>query len=479
MVSGAYYRQADSIRFQVQISAANDGTVLRALDPVAGPIAQPLAAVEALRQRVMAALATLFDARLSQWATTASQPPNFQAYQEFIAGLDRFVQFDMRGAIAHFERGSAEDTTFRLPLIFAANAHMNLGEFAAADSIGHALERYAGRLAPLDRAYLAWVLATCRGDGAEALRAARAMTHLAPASEALYLVAEDAMALNRPREAVDALMTLGPDRGFTRGWWVYWYDLTTALHLLGDHRRELQQALEGVRRFPDNPQILTTEVRALAALGRVADMRRRVAASENLPRVQGWAPADVLLLAAVELRAHGHAPEADTTLAEARDWLAARPPAEAASPAHQLRVALVAYTAGRLADAQRGFEGLAADKSPGRSDSLAAVAVMGDGWDQMDYLGYLGAVAARQGNRDQALRVDQTLARVKRPYLFGRPTVWRARIQALLGERDAAVALLQEAFARGYPHAHGLHVDLAFESLRDYAPFRELLTPKE
>ena len=479
VVSGAYYRQADSIRFQVQISAANDGTVLRALDPVAGPIAQPLAAVEALRQRVMPALATLFDARLSQWATTASQPPNFQAYQEFIAGLDRFVQFDMRGAIAHFERGSAEDTTFRLPLIFAANAHMNLGEFAAADSIGHALERYAGRLAPLDRAYLAWVLATCRGDGAEALRAARAMTHLAPASEALYLVAEDAMALNRPREAVDALMTLGPDRGFTRGWWVYWYDLTTALHLLGDHRRELQQALEGVRRFPDNPQILTTEVRALAALGRVADMRRRVAASENLPRVQGWAPADVLLLAAVELRAHGHAPEADTTLAEARDWLAARPPAEAASAAHQLRVALVAYTAGRLAEAQRGFEGLAANKSPGRSDSLAAVAVMGDGWDQMDYLGYLGAVAARQGNRDQALRVDQTLARVKRPYLFGRPTVWRARIQALLGERDAAVALLQEAFARGYPHAHGLHVDLAFESLRDYAPFRELLTPKE
>src|SRR6184192_1910641 len=384
VVWGAYYRQADSVRFQIQISAAADGKVLRALDPVAGPLAQPLSAVEALRQRVMAVLATLFDSRLSRWATTASQPPNFQAYQEFIAGLDRFVQFDMRGAIAHFERGSAEDTTFRLPLIFAANAHMHLGEFAAADSIGHALERYAGRLAPLDRAYLAWVLATCRGDGAEALRAARAMTHLAPASEALYLVAEDAMALNRPREAVDALMTLGPDRGFTRGWWVYWYDLTTALHLLGDHRRELQQALEGVRRFPDNPQILTTEVRALAALGRVADMRRRVAASENLPRVQGWAPADVLLLAAVELRAHGHAPEADTTLAEARDWLAARPPAEAASAAHQLRVALVAYTAGRLADAQRGFEGLAADKSPGRGDSLAAVAVMGDGWDQME-----------------------------------------------------------------------------------------------
>src|SRR6266436_9217984 len=34
VVSGAYYVQADSIRFQVQISAASDGTVLRALEPV-------------------------------------------------------------------------------------------------------------------------------------------------------------------------------------------------------------------------------------------------------------------------------------------------------------------------------------------------------------------------------------------------------------------------------------------------------------
>src|SRR6266571_2943813 len=68
VVWGAYYSQGDSIRFQVQISAAREGTVLRALDPVAGPISQPLAAVEAVRQRVMAALATLFDSRLSLWA---------------------------------------------------------------------------------------------------------------------------------------------------------------------------------------------------------------------------------------------------------------------------------------------------------------------------------------------------------------------------------------------------------------------------
>src|SRR5256884_206464 len=87
VVSGAYYRQADSIRFQVQISAAKDGTVLRALDPVAGPISQPLTAVEALRQRVMAARSTLFASRFSLWATATGQPPAFAAHHEVVQGL--------------------------------------------------------------------------------------------------------------------------------------------------------------------------------------------------------------------------------------------------------------------------------------------------------------------------------------------------------------------------------------------------------
>ena len=57
--------------------------------------------------------------------------------------------------------------------------------------------------------------------------------------------------------------------------------------------------------------------------------------------------------------------------------------------------------------------------------------------------------------------------------------MWRARIQALLGEREAAVALLREAIARGYPHMHALHTDVDLEALRDYPPFQDLLRPKE
>jgi TolB-like protein len=476
VVSGGYYRQRDSVRFQIQISAAADGKVLRALEPVAASLSEPLDAVEIVRQRVMAALATLFDSRLSRWATTASQPPNFQAYQEFIAGLDRFVQFDPHGAIRHFERAAAVDTTFWLPLIFAANSHMNVGAFAAAESLAHVVQRHADRLAPLDRSYLAWVLATCRGDRAEAFRASREMVSLAPGSEAVYLLAEDAMALNRPRDAVNALLALGPDGGFTRGWWVYWSDLTSALHMLGDHRRELKEALEGARRFPGIPQMVSVQLRALAALGRTEDVARLLTASVDLPHELGWTPADVMLEAAAELRAHGHGPAAGAALNQARQWLAARLPAEAASPAHRYRSALVAYAAGRLDEAQREFELLAGNGAAGRSASPHAVA---EGLDEVDYLGHLGAIAARKGNREQALRLERALAGLTRPYLFGRHTMWRARIQALLDEREVAVGLVREAVIRGYPHTHALHTDLDFEALRGYAPFRTLLKPAE
>src|SRR6266705_3519508 len=275
-------------------------------EPIAGPISQPLAAVEAVRQRVMATLATLFDSRLSLWAKAAGQPPSFGAYQEFIQGLDRMVQFDSRGAIGHFRRAAQEDTTFKLPLIFAAHEHMDLGEFATADSIAHAVERSPGRLAPLDRLYLTWVLAQARGDRQRALETAREMAAFAPNSETLWLVAQGALALNRPREMMAALAALGPDRGLFRGWSVYWFYLSFAHHLMGDHRRELKAAVEGRRRHPEELAVLAAEVRALAALGRVAEIEQRLVEAPSLPPQPGWSPADIGLLAALELTAHDH-----------------------------------------------------------------------------------------------------------------------------------------------------------------------------
>jgi tRNA A-37 threonylcarbamoyl transferase component Bud32/TolB-like protein len=482
VVSGAYYRQADSIRFQVQISGARDGTVLRALEPVAGPIAQPLAAVESVRRRVMAALASLFDSRLSFWAKAAGQPPTFEAYQEFIQGLDRMVQFDSRGAIGHFKRAALEDTTFRLPLIFAAHEHMDLGEFATADSIAHSVERSPGRLSSLDRLYLTWVLAQSRGDRRKALETAREMAALAPNSETLWLVAQCALALNRPREMATALSALGPDRGLFRGWSVYWFYLSFAHHLVGDYRRELKAALEGRRRHPDELAVLAAEVRALAALGRAAEINERLAVAPSLPPRPGWSPADIALLAALELTAHDHRADAPAASEWAVRWLESRPSEEARSAAHRFRLALAHYVGGRLDATRRLLEGLASETALGGRDSASMrwmAAITGDMPDRLTFLGFLGVVAAREGKRDEALRLQRTLQAMRPRYLYGRHTMWRARIHAVLGERDAAVALVQEAFAQGYPRGGVMHLFPSLMSLRDYPPFQDLLKPKE
>src|SRR6266849_6391921 len=426
VVSGAYYRQGDSIRFQVQISAATDGTVLRALEPVGGPISQPLTVVEAVRQRVMAALATLFDSRLSLWAKAHGQPPTFAAYQEFIQGLDRMVQFDSRGAIDHFRRAALEDTTFRLPLIFAAHEHMDLGEFATADSIAHAVERSPGRLSPLDKHYLTWVLAQTRGDRERALETAREMAVIAPNSETEWLVAQCALALNRPREMIAALTALGPDRGLFRGWSVYWFYLTFAHHLVDDHGRELKEAREGRRRHPTDFAVLAAEVRALAALGRTAEINERLVDAPSFPPQPGWSPADIALIAALELGAHEHAADAAAPGQWAVRWLESRPPAEARSTANRFRLALAYYLGGRLDDTRRLLEGLAAETPPGPADyaTMRWIAIItGDSPDALTLQGFQGVVAARQGRRADALRFDRTLQAMSPRYIYGRHTM--------------------------------------------------------
>ncbi len=482
VVSGAYYRQSDSIRFQVQVSAASDGTVLRALDPVAAPISQPLVGVEALRQRVMASLATLFDSRLSLWAKAAGQPPSFPAYQEFIQGLDRMVQWDSRGAIFHFRRAAREDTTFKLPLIFAAHEHMDLGEFATADSVAQAVERAPGPLSPLDRHYLTWVLAETRGDKQRALDTAREMAIIAPNSETLWLVAQCALALNRPHEMADALTTLGPDRGLFRGWSVYWFYLSFAHHLMGDYRAELKDALEGRRRHPDELTVLAAEVRALAAQGRIADIRERLTEAPSLPPQPGWSPADIGLLAAFELAAHDHRADAPTASQWAVRWLEGRPAAERRTVANRFRLGIAHYLSGELPETRRILEGLLSGKTVVAADSASLrwfSAITGDMPDHLTFLGFLGVVAAREGKRDDALRIDRELQATNPRYRYGRHTMWRARIRAVLGDRDTAVALVQEAFAQGYARGGVMHLYPSLASLRNDPAYQELLKPKE
>jgi hypothetical protein len=66
----------------------------------------------------------------------------------------------------------------------------------------------------------------------------------------------------------------------------------------------------------------------------------------------------------------------------------------------------------------------------------------------------------------------------KTPYLFGIPTYWRARIAALLGDKEGAVNLLQEAIKQGCDYQNLYFSPKDFESLQDFSPFQQLMKPK-
>jgi hypothetical protein len=53
------------------------------------------------------------------------------------------------------------------------------------------------------------------------------------------------------------------------------------------------------------------------------------------------------------------------------------------------------------------------------------------------------------------------------------------RIGVVLGGQDRAVRLLRQAFSEGPRYGFPLHREPEFESLRDYARFRELVRPIE
>src|SRR5205807_7916215 len=85
--------------------------------------------------------------------------------------------------------------------------------------------------------------------------------------------------------------------------------------------------------------------------------------------------------------------------------------------------------------------------------------------DNAEYLGYVGAIAARRSDRLQAAKYSAALRAMNRPYLFGAHTMWRARIAALLHDEAGAVDLFRDAFAQGATFTIETHRDVDLEPL--------------
>jgi len=471
VVWGSFVHLGDSLRFQASITDAKTGELLQDVATVVGPANTPLVAVEALRRKVLAALAPAVDQRMAAWARVASVPPSYEAYLAFADGLDAFAHGQSnRSAMEPLLRAYALDTAFTLPLLYAAWTVSGAGDQARADSILGLLAPRRESLAPFDRALLDFLVAAQRRDRTASYAAALAVAEIAPQSEiAAVELPFAAMAINRPYRAREILEQVDLSRGALRDNSGYWTAYANALHMTGDYERQLAIARALRRQDPTERAALSYESRALAALGRTAELTRVLEQATAFPVDPLWgAPGfRYYIVASDELRAHGHAAAADSLLIRAVRVYSAAPNDVRRIPKQRFEMGRALYRLDRLGEAKAIFESLVLTN---------ALQPLGD--YAIEAHAHLGFIAARIGDTTTALAVDRWLTDLRSPYILGQNTELRGALHALLGHRDEAVRLLHQSMGEGRFFDVGKHVYFEYQGLRGYASFEDWLAPK-
>lgn len=464
VISGAFYQQGDSIVFRTRITDAKTGVTLHALEPVSAPFAEPIGSVEVLRSRVAGVLATMLDSRMSSLSPPASRPPTYEAYREYINGLELFVSQRSTESIPHFAAAARLDTMFALPLVWSVFAYGNNGYRAERDSVVRILEARRHRLDPLDLHALDYFAARYSGDKAAALASARKAAQIAPGSQWSHNAAYMARDRNRLNEALSHWEQIDPERGWAKSWKSYWDGVTGAHHVLGQHEKELKAAERGRRLAPDMLPHRFFIVRALVALGRIEEATEHVQEA-LLSSERNFMSGEMHSATAREMRAHGHPEAAAYQLQLAIDWFRS-PAAEEWIRGHDRPeigrrhllglLGMTLYEAGRYDEAYVHLEAISREY-PGQFDH------------------FLGLVAARRANRQEAERVIELLESRKDDALTaGEVAIHQARITTLLGDRTRTLGYLREAIRRGYS-VDLLHTMPEFDPLRGDAAFRALI----
>ncbi len=460
VISGSYILTEGILRFEANIIDANRGKSIHTLEPVSGPGESPMEVIETLRQRIMGTLSIYFS-QIPSRTRRFLEPPLFEAYQEYLTGMDAF-DHDYSQALTHFEKAVELDPEFPAPCIRMSIIYNYQEQFAKAESMVNLANERRERLNLFERFLLDAFVAGLQGNYEEGLNFFRQAETLAPEDYVLnYLIGLETLRLNRTQETVDTFMKIEiPEfvNSTEIGAWRFRV-IAEAYHMLGKYLKELEEVSKGQENFPDNIDLQLGRVRALAALGRIQEVLGVIDKSLALKQ-PSETPGIIMLVAAQELRTHGYLNESKEIANRAVSWYQSQIPAEAPDEKHNSSLASAFYVAEQWENAQKLFKEL----SEGYPDHL-------------QYKGFLGRLAARLGNKKEALQLSEEIASIDQAYLFGIHTYSRACIASLLGEQEQAVELLQQAFAQGRPFGVYLHRDMDLEPLRDYPPFQELLWP--
>jgi tetratricopeptide (TPR) repeat protein len=298
-----------------------------------------------------------------------------------------------------------------------------------ADSILSTVRARADDLNPLQRVNLDWLTAAMANDRQERLRLHRQNLALMGRTDDLQL-AHELISLNRPREALEVLARLDEEDMLRNGVERFWTFHARAHHLLGDHEEELAATRTGSERFPSHLAVMRYEASALGAMGRVEELQALVEAAFSAPAHGGCCPTRVPLNGGLELLAHGHPEAARRLLERGADLHALRRQNTERESARHAEILLAAE---RWEEAAAILEELGAARP-----------------DKVAYVGGLGIIAARTGDRAGAARIFDELD-PSRFFGMDQPVavLFRARIAAAMGEDERAMQLLMDGTAAG------------------------------
>ncbi len=457
LVSGTVVQRGDSLVLQAQVTNVGTGKAVVTLDRATGAASDPIAIIDVLGDRLLGALGNR-DKGLAI-LPEGTRAPTYAAYQQLAAGFERFaVHSDNMGSRPFFERAIAIDSNYTRAYQMLGRQYLNAGEYARADSVARRIERLV--LTATERLQLDYMKGALNGDIAAQLHAQQQLIARDSSALALELAGETAVWLLRPDIAVPALQLSGPAYRLLGGFAMHSHTLilTEAYHEAGAHDRELSELLDSYAFFQDVGLFRGRELRAYAGLARGAHALALADTMLRGSRDSSGIDAMRVAAAAEEFRAHGDPSTAARLLMMARAWIAEhRVPAPTRD--RQFRDGLVMLASGMPDSAIVRFTVVARDTT------------------RLDAAGYLALAQLARGDRVRAQAAADSLGALKRAWLHGEHTFWRAAIMGALGDRDQAVQLLQQANREGQKMDHW-HYTSALDSLHGYPAFEKLVQAK-
>ena len=157
LISGRFYRDADTLRFQANVIAWSVWEALWSMLRSVGPLRRRLRFSRILPGGIVALVAQTSDTT-SVALSTLSSPPSLDAYTEFKKGLEGFFSRSP-SAYGHLLRATELDTTYVTPWVVLAAAAEDRGDRAIMDSALKRANVMTDRMTPVERAIIEYTKA--------------------------------------------------------------------------------------------------------------------------------------------------------------------------------------------------------------------------------------------------------------------------------------------------------------------------------